>query len=49
MVSALDIGAWKLEIVTQYSSGSTFLKEPRVLEFAGELTVNSSKESEPIP
>ncbi|MDR0644301.1 MAG: DUF4469 domain-containing protein [Treponema sp.] len=33
-----------LEIVTQYSSGSTFLKEPRVLEFAGELTVNSNNE-----
>ncbi|MDR0412154.1 MAG: DUF4469 domain-containing protein [Treponema sp.] len=44
VIPALDAGAWKLEIVTQYSSGNTFLKEPRVLEFAHELTVDSHKE-----
>jgi hypothetical protein len=43
-IPALEAGAWKLEIVTQYTTGSTFLKEPRVLEFARELTVASGKE-----
>jgi hypothetical protein len=37
--AGLAPGTWKLEIVTQYSSGQTFLKEPRTLTFAGELTV----------
>jgi hypothetical protein len=41
IIPALSAGTWKLEIVTQYTTGSTFLKEPRVLELPRELTVNS--------
>jgi hypothetical protein len=44
VIPALDAGVYKLEIITQYTTGSAFLKEPRTLEFAGELTVNSDKE-----
>jgi hypothetical protein len=44
VIPALDAGTWKMEVVTQYTTGSAFLKEPRALEFAGELTVNSNKE-----
>jgi hypothetical protein len=44
IVPVLNAGSWKLEIVTQYSSGNTFLKEPRVLELTHELTVDSDKE-----
>jgi hypothetical protein len=36
--AVLTPGAWKLEIVTQYATGNAFLKEPRILTFAGELT-----------
>jgi hypothetical protein len=36
--ASLAPGAYTLEVVTQYSSGQTFLKEPRTLTFAGELT-----------
>jgi hypothetical protein len=39
MIPALVAGDYKLEIVTQYTTGSAFLKEPRTLAFAGELTV----------
>jgi hypothetical protein len=39
VIPALTPGAWKLEIVTQYSSGSFFLKEPRVIESSLVLTV----------
>ncbi|MDR2053710.1 MAG: hypothetical protein LBP80_09870 [Treponema sp.] len=35
----LTPGDRKLEIVTQYSSGSFFLKEPRVITFGPVLTV----------
>jgi hypothetical protein len=37
--AGLAAGAYKLEIVTQYTTGSVFLKEPRTLAFAGELTM----------
>ncbi|MDR2053604.1 MAG: DUF4469 domain-containing protein, partial [Treponema sp.] len=37
--ASLTPGGWKLEIVTQYSSGSFFLKEPRVITFGPVLTV----------
>jgi hypothetical protein len=39
IISALTPGAWKLEIVTQYSSGSFFLKDARVIESSFVLTV----------
>jgi hypothetical protein len=39
LIPALASGGWKLEIITQYSSGSFFLKEPRTITFASELTV----------
>jgi hypothetical protein len=39
IIPALTPGAWKLEIVTQYSSGSFFLKEPRIIESSLVLTV----------
>jgi hypothetical protein len=39
IIPALTPGAWKPEIVTQYSSGSAFLKEPRVIESSLVLTV----------
>ncbi|MDR2446399.1 MAG: DUF4469 domain-containing protein [Treponema sp.] len=44
VIPALNAGTWTVEVVTQYTTGSAFLKEPRVLEFAGELTVNSNTE-----
>jgi hypothetical protein len=40
--SDLAAGAYKLEIVTQYSSGSNQLKEPRSVEFKTDLTVPSA-------
>jgi hypothetical protein len=39
IIPALTSGAWKLEIVTQYSSGSFFLKDARVIESSLVLTV----------
>jgi hypothetical protein len=39
MIPALTAGAYQLEIVTQYTHGGNQLKEPRVITFAGELTV----------
>jgi hypothetical protein len=39
VIPALGAGAYTLEIVTQYSSGSFFLKEPRTVVFQHELTV----------
>jgi hypothetical protein len=39
MIPALAAGAYRLEIVTQYTTGSAFLKEPRTFTFAGDLTV----------
>jgi hypothetical protein len=35
----LPVGKWKVRVVTQYSSGSFLLKEPRVIDFRHELTV----------
>jgi hypothetical protein len=40
--ASLVPGAYTLEIVTQYSSGQTFLKEPRTLTFATELSAAPS-------
>jgi hypothetical protein len=39
VIPALAPGAYKLEIVTQYSSGTFFLKESRPLALRAELTV----------
>ncbi|MDR1249411.1 MAG: DUF4469 domain-containing protein [Treponema sp.] len=39
IIPALTPGAWKPEIVTQFSSGSSFLKEPRAIESSLVLTV----------
>ncbi|MDR2393835.1 MAG: DUF4469 domain-containing protein [Treponema sp.] len=39
VIPALDPGLYKLEIHTQYSSGSFFLKEPRTAVLPTELTV----------
>jgi hypothetical protein len=39
MVPALGAGAWKVEVVTQFASGGTLLKEPRAVESAFALTV----------
>jgi hypothetical protein len=39
IIPALNAGAYTLEIITQYSSGSFFLKEPRVITFSPTLTV----------
>jgi hypothetical protein len=39
IIPALTPGAWKLEIVTQYTHGGSPLKEPRVIMFAPLLTV----------
>jgi hypothetical protein len=39
IIPPLSAGDWKLEIVTQYSSGSFFLKEPRVIAFGPALAV----------
>jgi hypothetical protein len=39
MVPTLASGTWKVEIVTQFTVGGTFLKEPRVIESAFALTV----------
>jgi hypothetical protein len=39
VIPALTPGAWKLEIVTQYTHGSSPLKEPRTITFGPQLTV----------
>jgi hypothetical protein len=39
IIPALSAGAWHLEIVTQFSSGSNLLKEPRTIAFGPALTV----------
>ncbi|MDR2193216.1 MAG: DUF4469 domain-containing protein, partial [Treponema sp.] len=39
IVPPLSAGKWKVEIKTQFSGGSSFLKEPRTLSFNGVLTV----------
>jgi hypothetical protein len=39
VIPSLTLGDWNLEIVTQFSSDSFFLKEPRVIESPLVLTV----------
>jgi hypothetical protein len=39
VIPALSAGKWKVEILSQYTTGSVFLKEPRAISFAGELEV----------
>jgi hypothetical protein len=39
VIPALSAGKWKVEVKTQFASGGTRLKEPRIIEFKGELTV----------
>jgi hypothetical protein len=39
IIPTLTPGAWKPEIVTQFSSGSFFLKDPRIIESSLVLTV----------
>jgi hypothetical protein len=39
VIPALVAGAWLVEIKTQYSGGSSFLKEPRTITFKSELIV----------
>jgi hypothetical protein len=39
VIPALGAGAWLVEIKTQYSGGSSFLKEPRTITFKSELIV----------
>ncbi|MDR1352089.1 MAG: DUF4469 domain-containing protein, partial [Treponema sp.] len=39
IIPALATGAWKLEIVTQYTHGGSPLKEPRTITFGPQLTV----------
>jgi hypothetical protein len=39
MIPTLTAGTWKLELVTQYSSGTVLLKEPRTIQAEPELTV----------
>jgi hypothetical protein len=43
VIPALNPGLYKLEIRTQYSSGSFFLKEPRTLVLPAELTVAQAR------
>lgn len=43
IIPALSAGRWKLEIVTQYSSMDNFLKEPRTITLAYELTIMDGK------
>jgi hypothetical protein len=40
IVPTLTVGSYTLEVVTQFSSGSSFLKEPRTIAFNKELTVS---------
>jgi hypothetical protein len=39
IVPALGAGKWKVEVKTQYSGGSSPLKEPRTISFNSVLTV----------
>ncbi|MDR2517385.1 MAG: DUF4469 domain-containing protein [Spirochaetaceae bacterium] len=39
IVPALSAGQWRVEVVTQFSSGSALLKEPRAISLAPVLTV----------
>jgi hypothetical protein len=39
VIPALSAGKWTAEVKTRFASGGTLLKEPRVIEFKGELTV----------
>jgi hypothetical protein len=39
VIPALAAGMWKVDVVTQFASGGTLLKEPRTIEFKSELTV----------
>jgi hypothetical protein len=39
IIPALAAGQWRVEVVTQFSSGSFSLKEPRTIAFAPVLTV----------
>jgi hypothetical protein len=41
MVPALTAGAYKLEIVTQYTHGAHLLKDPRTIAFEPEFTVHA--------
>ncbi|MDR1072175.1 MAG: DUF4469 domain-containing protein [Treponema sp.] len=43
IIPALSAGAWKAVIKTQYTSGTAFLKTPRVVEGAVSLTVDAGK------
>ena len=45
IIPALSAGVYTLEIVTQYSSGSFFLKEPRTVVFKNELTAGSAPQA----
>jgi hypothetical protein len=39
VIPALAAGTWKVEVVTQFASGGTLLKEPRTIESAFAVTV----------
>ena len=39
LIPPLVSGTYKVEVVTQYSNGTTILKEPRVIKAEPELTV----------
>jgi hypothetical protein len=39
IIPALAAGAWKVQVVTQWTSGGTLLKEQRTIESAVEFTV----------
>jgi hypothetical protein len=39
MIPALAAGQWHVELVTQYSSGTTTTREPRTVRLAAGLTV----------
>jgi hypothetical protein len=43
IIPALSVGTWKAVIKTQYASGAAFLKTPRVVESAVNLTVDAGK------
>jgi hypothetical protein len=42
IIPALTTGTWKLEIKTQFSSGSNLLKEPRTIESTAAFTVGTA-------
>jgi hypothetical protein len=42
VIPALVAGGWKVEVVTQFASGGTRFKYPRIIEFKGELTVSAA-------